>query len=119
MKTVYRFGLVGLAVLPLCYGQAVISTIAGNGTSIYSGDGGPATKAGIDLAFDVATDGAGNLYIVGGGSNRIRKVDTLGVITTFAGNGTADDAGDGGPASNAEIAFPLSVAVDKTGNVFI
>jgi uncharacterized protein (TIGR03437 family) len=119
MKTVLRFTFIALAVLSLCYGQAVISSVAGNGTSVYCCDGGPATKAGIDLAFDVAIDGAGNLYIVGGGSNRIRKVDTSGVITTFAGNGTADIAGDGGPAKSAEIAFPVSVAVDKAGNVFI
>jgi len=119
MKTVLRFTLSALAILSCCYGQAVITSIAGNGSSVYSGDGGPALKAGIDLAFDVAMDGAGNLYVVGGGSNRIRKIDTSGVITTFAGNGTGDDAGDGGPAKSAEVAFPLSLAIDKAGNVFI
>ena len=103
MKTILRFTFLALAVSSLCYGQAVISSVAGNGTSVYCCDGGPATKAGIDLAFDVAIDGAGNLYIVGGGSNRIRKVDTSEVITTFAGNGTADITGDGGPAKSAEI----------------
>ena len=119
MKTVLRFAFAALAALSVCYGQAVITTVAGNGTSTYSGDGGPATKAGINLTFDVAADGAGNVYIVEGGSNRVRKVDTSGIITTFAGNGTADDAGDGGPAASAEIAFPLSLAVDKAGNVYI
>jgi uncharacterized protein (TIGR03437 family) len=119
MKTVLRFAFAAVAALSGCYGQAVISTVAGNGTSTYSGDGGPANKAGINLTFDVATDGAGNIYIVEGGSNRVRKVDTSGIITTFAGNGTGDDAGDGGPAASAEVAFPLSLAVDKAGNVFI
>ena len=118
MKTLLRSTFAALAV-SACYGQAVINTVAGNGTLVPSGDGGPAIKAGINLPFDVAIDGAGNLYIVEGGSNQIRKVDTSGVITTFAGDGTANDAGDGGPAKSAEIAFPLSLAVDKTGNVFI
>ena len=119
MKTVSRFSFVALAVSSLCYGQAVITSVAGNGTSVYCCDGGPASKAGLDLAFDVVKDGAGNLYIVGGGSNRIRKVDTSGVITTLAGNGTSDDGGDGGPAASAGVAFPTSLAVDKAGNVFI
>src|SRR5437762_2098851 len=115
MKTILRLTSIALAFLSLCEGQAVIGTVAGNGSSVSSGDGGPALKAGINLAFDAAIDSAGNLYIVEGGSNRVRKVDTSGVITTFAGNGIADDTGDGGPAKNAEIAFPSSAAVDKTG----
>ena len=118
MKTLLRFAL-ALAVLSVCYGQGVISTVAGNGTLVSSGDGGPATKAGIGLPTDVAFDSAGNIYIVEYGNNRVRKVDTTGKISTFAGNGTADSAGDGGPATSAEIPFPMSVAVDKDGNVFI
>jgi len=119
MKSILRSSFLALAGLSICYGQAVITTVAGNGVSSYFGDGGPATKAGLDLAFDVAMDTAGNLYIVGGGSNRIRKVDTSGIITTFAGNGTSDDSGDGGPAASAGVAFPQSLAVDKAGNVYI
>src|ERR1035438_10387170 len=90
MKTVLRFIFFGLAALSVCYGQGVISTVAGNGTLGFSGDGGPATKAGIGIPPDVAIDGAGNLYIVDQGNNRIRKVDTSGTISTFAGNGTQD-----------------------------
>src|ERR1035438_10633448 len=98
MKTVLRFISLGLAAVSVCYGQGVISTVAGNGTLVYSGDGGPATKAGIGIPPDVAVDGAGNMYIVDRNNNRIRKVDTSGSISTFAGNGTQDSSGDGGPA---------------------
>ena len=120
MNTLLRSSFLALAALPVCYPQAVITTVAGNGTLVSSGDGGPATKAGIGLPTDVAFDSAGNLYIVEYGNNRIRKVDTTGKISTFAGNGKADysgvagpSPGDGGPATSAEIPYPLSVAVDR------
>jgi uncharacterized protein (TIGR03437 family) len=119
MKTVLRFAFVALAELSVCYGQGVITTVAGNGTLLFSGDGGPATKAGIGIPPDVAIDGAGNLYIVDRSNNRIRKVDTAGTIGTFAGNGTQDSSGDGGPALNAEIFLPIAIAVDGAGNVYI
>ncbi len=126
MNTLLRSSFLALAALPVCYPQAVITTVAGNGTLVSSGDGGPATKAGIGLPTDVAFDSAGNLYIVEYGNNLIRKVDTTGKISTFAGNGKADysgvagpSPGDGGPATSAEIPFPLSVAVDRGDNVFI
>jgi uncharacterized protein (TIGR03437 family) len=119
MKTVLRFAFVALAELSVCYGQGVINTVAGNGTLPFSGDSGPATKAGIGIPPDVAIDGAGNLYIVDRSNNRIRKVDTSGTISTFAGNGTQDSSGDGGPALNAEIFLPIAIAVDGAGNVYI
>ena len=93
--------------------------MAGNGTLGFSGDGGPATKAGLGIPPDVAVDGAGNLYIVDRNNNRIRKVDTSGTISTFAGNGTQDSSGDGGPALNAAIFLPIAIAVDGAGNVYI
>jgi uncharacterized protein (TIGR03437 family) len=126
MKTVLRLTFAALAVLSAGYTQPVISTVAGNGTLGDTGDGGPALSAGIKLPTDMAIDSAGNLYIVDYGGNVIRKVDTAGKISTFAGNGTADYSGvagpapgDGGPAISAEIPFPTSIAVDKAGNVFI
>jgi hypothetical protein len=61
MKTACRFGFLGQALLSICYGQAVITTVAGNGSIMYFGDGGPATEAGLDLAFEVAVDAAGSL----------------------------------------------------------
>ena len=120
MKTFLRSTLVALAGLSIAHSQAVINTAAGNGTLGSSGDGGPASKAGLNLPTDTATDSSGNLYIVDYGGNLIRKVDTKGNISTFAGNGTyTGDIGDGGPATSATIGFPTSVAVDKSGNVFI
>ena len=119
MKTLLKSTFVAMAAVSICYAQAVISTVAGNGTLVFSGDGGPATKAGIGIPPDVAIDGAGNLYIVDRNNNRIREVDTSGSISTFAGNGTQDSSGDGGPALNAAIFLPIAIAVDGAGNVYI
>jgi hypothetical protein len=99
--------------------DGIISTVAGNGTADYTGDGGPATAASLNTPTGVAADGTGNLYVADAGNNRIRKVTPAGVISTFAGNGTADYTGDGGLATAASLNTPLSVAVDNAGNVFI
>jgi uncharacterized protein (TIGR03437 family) len=115
MKTLLSFAF----ALSVGSGQAVISTVAGNGTMVFSGDGGPAIKAGIGIPPDVAIDGAGNLYVVDRNNNRIRKVDTSGVISTFAGNGTSGFSGDGGPATSAQLFLPIAIAADGSGNVYI
>ncbi len=99
--------------------NGVITTVAGNGTNGYAGDGGAATNAELANPIGVAADGTGNLYIADFINNRIRKVDTNGVITTVAGNGVKGYAGDGGAATNAELGLPSSVAVDGTGNLYI
>jgi uncharacterized protein (TIGR03437 family) len=102
--------------------SGIIATVAGtgpNGISSYSGDGGPATSAELNLPSGVAVDGAGNLYIADMGNNRIRKVSPAGIITTVAGNGTDVYSGDGGPATSAELSLPQGVAVDAAGNLFI
>jgi sugar lactone lactonase YvrE len=85
----------------------------------YSGDGGPATSAKINYPNGVAFDGAGNLYISDRNNWVVRKVDTNGIITTVAGNGTSATSGDGGPATSASLYEPQSVAVDGAGNLYI
>jgi sugar lactone lactonase YvrE len=97
-----------------------ISTIAGNGTAGYSGDGGAATSAELNGPGGLALDGAGNLYIGDFGNNRVRKVTvSTGVISTAAGNGVAGYSGDGGPPASAEMNGPSGIALDKTGNLYI
>src|ERR1017187_4920775 len=97
----------------------IITTVAGNGTYGYSGDGGPATSAALYGPYGVAVDGAGNLYIADQGNNRIRMVGLAGIITTVAGNGTHGYSGDGGPATSAELYAPEGVAVDNAGDLLI
>ena len=99
--------------------QGIISTVAGNGTAGYSGDGGPATGAMLHGAYGVAVDYSGGLYIADVDNERIRKVSKAGIITTFAGMGTGGYSGDGGPATAAELYEPIGVAIDYTGSVFI
>ncbi|HEY6346721.1 MAG TPA: hypothetical protein VIY49_34965 [Bryobacteraceae bacterium] len=93
----------------------IITTVAGNGTLGYSGDGGPATSAERADPAAVAADAAGNLYIVDSNNYRVCKVSPAGIITTIAGNGTSDYSGDGGPATNAQFSYPVRVAVDSAG----
>ncbi len=97
----------------------IINTIAGNGSASYCGDGGAATNACIDSQWDIAVDKKGNVYIGDRWSNRIRKVDNLGNITTFAGTGTAGYNGDNIPATSAMLSYCPGVAVDNIGNVYI
>jgi sugar lactone lactonase YvrE len=100
--------------------DGVITTIAGNGTPGYSGDGGPATSAQLRDPAGVAVDASGNLYIADTGNNRIRKVSENGMITTVAGRGDFNPPlGDGGPATRAALAGPRGVAVDASGNLYI
>ena len=99
--------------------SGIISTLAGNGNAGYFGDGGPATEAWLAAPSGVAVDASGNLYIADGGNNRIRKVNANGIITTVAGNGDTTYAGDGGPATNASLIEPASVAFDVSGNLYI
>ncbi len=99
--------------------NGIITTVAGNGTAGYSGDGGAATNAELSFPNSVAVDAAGNMFIADFGNNVIRKVGTNGIITTVAGNGTAGYSGNGGAATNAELYYPLGVVVDTVGNLFI
>lgn len=97
----------------------IITTVAGNGTEGFHGDGGPATEASLSSPHGVAADSAGNLYIADVKNHRIRKIDTSGVITTVAGNGLDGFHGDGGPATAASLFHPHDVAVDSAGSLYI
>jgi sugar lactone lactonase YvrE len=99
--------------------SGIISTVAGNGNFGFGGDGGPAINAQFEYPEGIAVDHAGNLYIADTNNHRIRKVSPGGTITTLAGTGTSGYAGDGGPATSAQLNYPESVAVDLTGNVYI
>ena len=99
--------------------SGIISTVAGNGTAGYSGDGGPALSASFNSPRDVAFDVAGNMYITDQGNNVIRMVNTSGIISTYAGTGTMGYSGDGGPAINAELNYPLCITADGAGNLYI
>jgi sugar lactone lactonase YvrE len=97
----------------------IITTVAGNGSGTYAGDGAGATNASLKGPFGVALDAAGNLYIADTTNNRIRMVGADGIITTIAGNGTAGYAGDGAAANNARLSVPCGIVLDASGNLYI
>lgn len=97
--------------------DGVITTIAGNGQSGYSGDGGLAIQARLNSPTGTAVGSDGSIYIADNGNNRIRKVCPNGIITTIAGSGQAGYSGDGGHAIQAKINCPYCIAVSSDGNV--
>jgi len=99
--------------------NGIITTIAGMGNSGYSGDNGPALNAQLNLPHGITVDSSNNLYIGDRLNHRIRKIDTNGIITTIAGTGAAGYSGDGGPATQAQLAQPFHLAVDTMGNLYI
>jgi trimeric autotransporter adhesin len=98
--------------------RGVITTIAGSGYG-YSGDNGPALYAQFSSPGGLAIDKQGNLYIADTYNRRIRKIDTNGIITTYAGNGTLGSDGDGGSATQARLYNPTDIAFDSTGALYI
>ena len=96
----------------------IITTIAGNGTWGYGGDGGPAIASILHNPSFICCDKFGNIYISDPGNSRIRKIDTFGIISTVAGNGVAGDSGDGGLATNANIQNMLGICTDDLGNFY-
>jgi uncharacterized protein (TIGR03437 family) len=96
----------------------IITTVAGTGTGGYGGDNGPATNARLNYPHGIAFDSAGNLHIADMDNHRIRKVSS-GVITTVAGTGTGGYSGDNGPATNARLDYPVAVAFDSAGHLYL
>jgi uncharacterized protein (TIGR03437 family) len=99
--------------------SGIISTIAGNGTAAFGGDGGPATQASLYAPFDIVFDSAGNLYIANSGNNRVRMVNPQGIIATIAGNGNPGYSGDGGQAIGAALDYPAFLAFDAVGDLLV
>ena len=98
--------------------SGIITTIAGNGFSGYSGDGFAATTAELSQPLGIAVN-SGNLYIADYDNGVIRKIDSSGIITTVAGTGVYGYSGDGGLATNAKLFWPYDIAVDSSGNLYI
>jgi hypothetical protein len=100
--------------------DGTISTVVGGGKPTSgNGDGGLGTNATLSAPYGVAVDGIGNVIICDQGADRIRRVATNGIITTVAGNGSANGGGDGGPATQAGIDSPWHVAADAAGRIYI
>ncbi|MFT4580207.1 MAG: sugar lactone lactonase YvrE [Nitrospinales bacterium] len=99
--------------------RGTITTIAGTGTAGFSGDGGLATQAQLNLPSGVALDGKGNIFISDRSNNRIRVIDSKGKIRTYAGSGNDGFRGDNGPALKASIDRPFGIALDRKGNLYI
>jgi len=97
----------------------IISTIAGTGTMGYTGDGGQATLAQLSYPYGITIDDTGSIFFADHGNHCFRKISVAGKISTIAGTGTSGYSGDGGPAISANLSYPSTVAIDKSGNVYI
>jgi RHS repeat-associated protein len=94
------------------------AVLAGNGALGFSGDGGPATAATFGLITDIKAGPDGSVYIADRGNRRIRRIDKTGIVTTFAGTGADGNAGDGGPATQAQL-YPEGLAIGPDGSVYV
>jgi uncharacterized protein (TIGR03437 family) len=99
--------------------KGIVTTVAGTGIAGFSGDGGPATGAQLDLPYGLAVDADGYLYIADLYNNRVRRVSPAGIIETYAGSNGEGSSGDGGPATSAQMLSPRNVALDSAGNLYI
>ena len=99
--------------------SGIITTLAGDGTDAFGGDGGPASKAKMDDPAGIAVAADGTVYVADSNNRRVRKIDPEGIITTIAGTASGGDTGDGGPASKATFDDPEAVALDADGNLYV
>jgi PKD repeat protein len=98
----------------------IVTTIAGNGTAVNSGDGGPALLAGINHPYGIAIDGNNNIFFSAYSNHSVRRIDAVtGIVTTVAGIGSSGYSGDGGPGNAAALNFPEGICVDSVGNLYI
>jgi hypothetical protein len=97
----------------------IVTTIAGNGSVGYSGDGGLAIKSQINQPQSLTIDSKGNLYFFDAGNSRVRRISKSGIITNYVGNGVGGFGGDGGLAINAQISGSISMTVDNLGNLIL
>ncbi len=113
------FGDAEADIIRMISTSGTITAFAGNVVGGFSGDGGQATSAMIDNPLGLAIDTMGNIYFADFVNNRVRKVNTSGIITTIAGTGTGGYSGDNGAAILAQLNAPGGVAVDRAGNIYI
>jgi len=99
--------------------SGIITTIAGTGIGAYGGDGGPATAANFEELAGIGMDKIGNIYVSDEGNQRVRKIDTAGIVTTIAGNGSPGYSGDGSAATLAQLHAPYDLTLDSSGNIYI
>ena len=99
--------------------DGTIATLAGTGLRGYSGDGGPASRARLAYPAGIVADSSGNVYIADSWNHRVRRIRPSGIISTIAGTGERADEGDGGPALQAQVAYPVAVATDMSGNLYV
>jgi hypothetical protein len=108
-----------LLSIPLSGISQIITTVAGNGSIGFSGDGGPATAASFFYAWHVVPDTMGNIYFTDAFNHRVRKVNSAGVISTFAGTGTIGYSGDGGAATAAQLNGATGLAIGNDGSIYV
>jgi trimeric autotransporter adhesin len=119
-KNVYIADTFNHRIRKVAKSTGIITTVAGDGTAGYSGDGGLATLAKLHNPLGVAIDPSGNIFIADSANFRVRKVTkSNGIITTVAGTGTTGSSGDGGLATSALLGYLYGVATDVSGNIFI
>ncbi len=118
MKTLFIICFLLVCLPPANHAQ-IITTIAGTGVASYTGDSGPASTATFNYPCYIAIDSKDDLYIADRSNNAIRKINTSGIITTIAGNGTPGFSGDNGPATAAQLHSPICIAIDNVDNLYI